>query len=202
MRSLRESLQEVSCFLKGEEGGLQSATDISPAFRGYVDRVLLLRADRHGGVTVDLQESLVGTSLDGVAAWELIHPPGGRFVDRRGDYAVVHFSVCVQIQDSALLDDPAGAVAFIDCLLQNIDIPTVEEVAVVAVARGVAVGKNEGVLVTSPFAIPRFDVVEKFIEESDETLWVRRWTLSVVGSVGVGDMALVVGGVKVLAVPA
>ena len=80
----------------------------------------------------------IGPRLDGVAARQAVEEAGDGLFDGRRHDAVIHLAVGVQIQHAALLDAAVGVVTLVDGAVEDVDVPAVEEVAVVTVAGGVA----------------------------------------------------------------
>lgn len=101
--------------------------------------------------------------------------------------------------------DGAGAVgAGVDGFLEDLHVPSVEEVAVEAVACGVAVGEDKGVLGAVPLVGEGVGVVEDFVEDGDHVDWEVGWARAVVVVLGcwVAHVGFVVGRVEIFAVPA
>jgi hypothetical protein len=84
--------------------------------------------------------------------------------------------------------------------LHDVVIPSIQEIAVISVSRVISTSKHKRI-VTVLFR-ESGDGEENFVENSRKSNWVSRRTVSVVDSFdGVGHVRLVVGAVKIFAVP-
>ena len=126
------------------------------------------------------------------------------FIDGWWDLAAFAEVILVEVvvEDWAILDPAGFGGTFIDSALQVSDIPTVDEVAVVAVARLVTGGEDKGLLAVIPHVLELVGVPDDLVEDGDEALWVGIWTLAAVDVAWVGHVRLVVWRVEVLAIPA
>lgn len=158
---------------------------------------LRARRERRGGA---------GPRLDGVAAGQ-----GGQgavhvLEHGRGDLAVLAGGVAVEREVRAVLHVARVVVAVVDGGLQDADVPAVDEVAVEAVAGGVALGEDEGLVAVAgaPEGGEVGDAVDDLEEDGDEVDRVGGGAGAVVvaAALGIGHVGLVVGGVEADAVPA
>lgn len=108
--------------------------------------------------------------------------------------------VDVRLQNLASVDVAVHVVAVVHSILQDTDFPTVQEVTVVRKEALVAGGEHVGAVAPVVVAIGRND---HLVENRDRVDRVRRRAGATVVVVdGVGHVRLVIGAVKVLAVPA
>jgi hypothetical protein len=138
-----------------------------------------------------------------VATRKLLELSGDGFVDGRSDDTSRRLSAGEEIEDRAISDETRVVVAGVGSLLQNVDIPTVEEITVEPVASGITLSENEGLGGTVP-PVKTGSGVDDFVEDGDHVNRVSCRARAVVVRVlgRVGHVRLVVGRVEVHTIPA
>lgn len=114
------------------------------------------------------------------------------------ELALALIVVGLEVENRAVLDQPAGVRALVNRLLQDAGFPALHEVTVVAVARWVAVGQHE----LAVHVLERVGVPDGLVEEGDEAVLVAVGAGSVHDQRRIGDVGFVIGRVGILAVPA
>ena len=176
-----------------------NASDLAPSGRERG-----LRGNEAGGGLGPARGPSTGAIPEGVATGKRREGRGHAdgFVDDAGleDTCIRRLLVEVRGERGTVHDVPVRVGAVVDGVLEEIDVPTVLEVAVVSVARGVSVGEDPSA------GSPEVEVVhgdQHLVEERDELDGVGVRTVAAVEVLDrIGHVRLVVRRVDVLAVPA
>lgn len=162
----------------GEGAGgniVSAAAGVLPLLGGGKVDVVLGGSSDLGDGAVDRRFGWLRTRGDSVAARKLLQRPINLLIDYRGELAGLAL-VAGEHGHRATLGDAAGVVeAGIDGLLEDIDIPSIDKIAMETIAGRVAVGEDKGVLIAIPFTLELVRVIENLIEDRDHVLGELRW---------------------------
>jgi len=143
--------------------------------------------------------------LDRIASRKSIEPSAELFRNTGSHGAVAHFIIGLQLKDvctNAVVDHTGGLSAIVNGILEHINVPTVEEVAVVAVTSRITSANHERLLVAPPKRSPRVGVPDILVKDRNELNWVSVRTGPGVHVGQISHMRLVIDRVKIDAVPA
>lgn len=176
---------------------------IRPPQGGNISTETLSRANRNLVLcTVAVRGGIGRAWSNRIAPRKLLHVACNLFVECLRKETIVGILVTDIFENIAPFEIAAGIVASVDCLLENIDIPPVKEVAVHSVAGWVTSGKNKRPFTARPATIKFVDVKQDLVKNGNHSNGVAWRTFARIHPVGVSHVALVVRRIDVSAVPA
>lgn len=136
----------------------------------------MIEAEDRGNGWARLGRGTSRTIGDGVASWEGGEPAECVFSDTCWVDAVLHERVVLQFKVSgAIFDSSRVLSAFVERTLQSGNIPSVEEIAMEAIAGWVAHREDEwmGSVWLPPHVLPVVDIPDNLVKDGDQTDRVR-----------------------------